>query len=71
MIKGEESYTEELVKELGGFLTGTIEAGGGKGKRGMMDDQGLVGLDGVWGGWNRALMRRLCLSNGIIDLFCL
>ena len=28
MIKGEESYTEELDKELGGFLTGTIGAEG-------------------------------------------
>ena len=54
MIKDEERYTEELAKELGGFLTGTIGAGGGKGKRGMMDDRGLVGLDEVWGGWNRA-----------------
>jgi len=54
MIKDEESYTEELAKELGGFLTGTTGPGGGKGKRGMMDDRGLVGLDEVWGGWNRA-----------------
>ena len=54
MIKDEERYIEELAKELSGFLTGTIGAGGGKGKRGMMDDRGLVGLDEVWGGWNRA-----------------
>ena len=61
MIKDEERYTEELAKELGGFLTGTIGPGGGKGKRGMMDDRGLVGLDEVWGGWNRA--RGVGMSN--------
>ena len=72
MIKDEESYTEELAKELGGFLTGTIGAGGGKGKQGMMDDRGLVGLDEVWGGWNRArgVGASACLSIGFIDLFC-
>jgi ESCRT-II complex subunit VPS36 len=73
MIKDEEGYTEELAKELGGFLTGTIGAGGGKGKRGMMDDRGLVGLDEVWGGWNRArgVGTSTCLYNGIIVLSCL
>ena len=39
MIKDEESYTEELAKELGGFLTSIIGAGGGKGKQDMMDDR--------------------------------
>ena len=65
MIKDEERYTEELAKELGGFLTGTIGAGGGKGKRGMMDDRGLVGLDEIWGGWNRA--RGVGMSTRIYD----
>ena len=71
MIKDEESYTEGLAKELGGFLTSTIGAGGGKGKQGMMDDRGLVGLDEVWDGWNRArgVGASTCLSNGIIILF--
>ena len=73
MIKDEERYTEELAKELGGFLTGTIGAGGGKGKRGMMDDRGLVGLDEVWGGWNRArgVGMSTRLYNDIIVLSCL
>ena len=69
MIKGEESYTEELAKELGGFLTGTIGAGGGKGKQGTMGGRVLVGLDEVWGGWNRALVRRLAFPMVLSSYF--
>ncbi|KAG9101067.1 hypothetical protein FRC06_003410 [Ceratobasidium sp. 370] len=59
MVADERAYHTELAKELGGLLLG----GGGdpKGKnkafaqKGVMEDsRGIVGLDEVWGAWNRA-----------------
>lgn len=50
MVKDENTYHEELAKELAGVLTGR----GGKGKALMSEREGIIGLDEVWGGWNRA-----------------
>ncbi|KAG9125872.1 hypothetical protein FRC07_005812 [Ceratobasidium sp. 392] len=57
MVADERAYHTELAKELGGLLLG----GGPKGKskaveqQGIMEDsRGIVGLDEVWGAWNRA-----------------
>ena len=51
MIRDERKWTEELAKELAGVLQGQ----GGKTDSGaLMRRRGIVGLDEVWGGWNRA-----------------
>lgn len=42
MIKDENKWVTELAGELAGVL------------KGMMKDRGIVALDEVWGGWNRA-----------------
>jgi ESCRT-II complex subunit VPS36 len=42
MIKDEDKWINELAKELAGVL------------KGMMKDRGIIALDEVWGGWNRA-----------------
>jgi ESCRT-II complex subunit VPS36 len=58
MVADERAYHTELAKELGGLLLG---GGGPKGKgkafeqKGIMEgSRGIVGLDEVWGAWNRA-----------------
>ena len=48
MIRDERKWGEELAKELGGVLQGSKKEGG------MMKERGIVALDEVWGGWNRA-----------------
>ncbi|RPD76898.1 hypothetical protein L226DRAFT_354147 [Lentinus tigrinus ALCF2SS1-7] len=50
MVRDERKWYEELAKELARVLEGT----GGKGGEGMMRKRGIVALDEVWGGWNRA-----------------
>ncbi|EKM52830.1 uncharacterized protein PHACADRAFT_100277 [Phanerochaete carnosa HHB-10118-sp] len=53
MIQDERKWHEELARELAGVLQGTP----GRGKAaaaGMMRRRGIVALDEVWGGWNRA-----------------
>ena len=62
MIRDERKWTEELARELAGILQG--RRGGEKEGRdggartgtgtGMMRERGIVALDEVWGGWNRA-----------------
>lgn len=42
MITDEKKWVNELARELAEIL------------RGMMRDRGIVALDEVWGGWNRA-----------------
>ena len=49
MVRDERGWLEELARELARVLEGT-----GSGKEGMMRARGVVGLDEVWGGWNRA-----------------
>ena len=48
MIKDEKRWEEQLVRELA-----DVVQGGGSGK-GILRGRGIIGLDEVWGGWNRA-----------------
>ncbi len=50
MVRDERKWFEELAKELAGVLEGS----GAKGGEGMMRKRGIIALDEVWGGWNRA-----------------
>ena len=52
MVRDERDWYEELAKELAGVLEGT--GAKGKGGDGMMRKRGIIALDEVWGGWNRA-----------------
>ncbi|KAI0684553.1 EAP30/Vps36 family-domain-containing protein [Cytidiella melzeri] len=53
MIKDERRWAEELARELAGVLEGH-GGKGGFGNGGMMKKRGVVGMDEIWGGWNRA-----------------
>ena len=48
MVKDEKAWIEQLAKELGSVLVGT------RLDKGLMRDRGIVGLDEIWGAWNRA-----------------
>jgi len=50
MIKDERKWVEELARELAGVLQGSNDRDAG----GIMRDRGIIALDEVWGGWNRA-----------------
>ncbi|KAI9511222.1 EAP30/Vps36 family-domain-containing protein [Russula earlei] len=50
MARDEKEWYDQLARELAAVLQGT----GGKTGRGMMGDRGIIPLDEVWGGWNRA-----------------
>ena len=59
MIRDEKKWIEELARELARVLQG--RRGDEKEQRdrdgvgrGMMKERGIVALDEVWGGWNRA-----------------
>ena len=53
MVRDERRWIDELARELAGVLQGS--SGGVKDVReGLMRRRGVVGLDEVWGGWNRA-----------------
>ena len=53
MVRDERRWIDELARELAGVLQGS--SGGVKDAReGLMRRRGVVGLDEVWGGWNRA-----------------
>ncbi|KZT68632.1 hypothetical protein DAEQUDRAFT_324930 [Daedalea quercina L-15889] len=53
MIRDERRWVDELARELAGVLQGL--GGRDRDKReGIMRQRGIVGLDEVWGGWNRA-----------------
>ncbi|KAG1751759.1 EAP30/Vps36 family-domain-containing protein [Suillus lakei] len=53
MIRDERRWVEELARELARVLQGSADDPGQK-SVGMMKERGIVGLDEVWGGWNRA-----------------
>ncbi|KAJ7467074.1 EAP30/Vps36 family-domain-containing protein [Mycena latifolia] len=53
MVADERRWTAQLARELAGVLQGT-GAGAGGGAKGLMRDRGVIALDEVWGGWNRA-----------------
>jgi ESCRT-II complex subunit VPS36 len=54
MIKDERKWIEELARELASVLQGSSDDTPGQKSVGMMKKRGIIGLDEVWGGWNRA-----------------
>lgn len=54
MIRDERKWIEELARELAGVLQGSPDNIAGQKFVGIMKERGVVGLDEVWGGWNRA-----------------
>ncbi|KAJ7162017.1 EAP30/Vps36 family-domain-containing protein [Mycena filopes] len=52
MMKDERRWMEQLARELANVLQGSSNSG--RDSRGMMKDRGIIALDEVWGGWNRA-----------------
>jgi ESCRT-II complex subunit VPS36 len=66
MIRDEKRWHEELARELAGVLQGSGKAPG------MMRTRGIIGIDEVWGGWNRARGVGACVSALLIqDAFSL
>ncbi|KAJ7500784.1 EAP30/Vps36 family-domain-containing protein [Mycena galericulata] len=57
MMKDERRWIDQLARELAGVLQGTSSARDAP--RGMMKERGIIALDEVWGGWNRARARTL------------
>lgn len=51
MIKDERRWIDELAHELAQVLQGSLSSKEGGG---LMRDRGIIALDEVWGGWNRA-----------------
>ncbi|GJJ09280.1 hypothetical protein Clacol_003502 [Clathrus columnatus] len=47
MVKDEREWFEQLARELGTILLNSN-------REGFMRDRGIIGLDEIWGGWNRA-----------------
>ncbi|KAF8153765.1 vacuolar protein sorting-associated protein 36 [Crassisporium funariophilum] len=55
MMKDERKWFEELARELARVLQGSPNGSRGDTTTGgMMKDRGIIALDEVWGGWNRA-----------------
>lgn len=58
MIRDERRWIEELAQELSRVLQGSKDDDGpsrrGNRNMGMMKERGIIALDEVWGGWNRA-----------------
>lgn len=53
MMNDEQKWAQELARELAGVLQGD-GSDARKKEVGMMRQRGIIGLDEVWGGWNRA-----------------
>lgn len=54
MIRDERKWIEELARELARVLQGSPDDIPGRKSVGIMKERGVIGLDEVWGGWNRA-----------------
>ncbi|KAG5736041.1 Vacuolar protein-sorting-associated protein 36 [Termitomyces sp. T112] len=54
MMKDEKRWIEELARELAQVLQGSSHPHQEGGSGGMMRKRGVIALDEVWGGWNRA-----------------
>ncbi|KDR78001.1 hypothetical protein GALMADRAFT_244970 [Galerina marginata CBS 339.88] len=55
MMKDERKWFDELARELANVLQGPPESRKGDAiMGGMMKERGIIALDEVWGGWNRA-----------------
>jgi ESCRT-II complex subunit VPS36 len=53
MMKDERRWMEQLARELARVLQGA-SGSSTREARGLMKDRGIIALDEVWGGWNRA-----------------
>jgi len=55
-MKDERKWFDELARELARVLQGppNLSANSGTAMGGMMKNRGIIALDEVWGGWNRA-----------------
>jgi len=64
MIKDEKTWEEQLVRELADVIQGSGSS------KGILRGRGIIGLDEVWGGWNRA--RGICeyACNSIAQPHC-
>ena len=57
MMHDERIWHEELARELASILQGNgpyLKKPGIQGNSGLMQKRGIIALDEVWGGWNRA-----------------
>ncbi|KAJ3716282.1 vacuolar protein sorting-associated protein 36 [Lentinula guzmanii] len=55
MMKDEREWMEQLARELANVLQGSAKANlSSSAGGGMMKERGIIALDEVWGGWNRA-----------------
>lgn len=59
MIRDERRWIDELAQELARVLQGPKDDEGPPGRKGARDmcimrERGIIALDEVWGGWNRA-----------------
>ena len=54
MTDDERNYLDNLARELAGVLQGRENPRQREGGAGIMKDKGIIGLDEVWGRWNRA-----------------
>ena len=53
MMKDERKWYDELARELARVLQGQ-PSNDASVTGGLMKDRGIIALDEVWGGWNRA-----------------
>ncbi|GAV98980.1 vacuolar protein sorting-associated protein 36 [Lentinula edodes] len=53
MMKDEREWMEQLARELANILQGSEKVSSSS-SGGMMKKRGIIALDEVWGGWNRA-----------------
>ena len=74
MIQDERTWMEELARELARVIQGSGDDGSEQRTGGIMKERGIIGLDEVWGGWNRARgvgecdMRHRDYIEGLMDL---
>ncbi|KAJ8690774.1 Vacuolar protein-sorting-associated protein 36 [Pleurotus ostreatus] len=54
MMKDDRKWFDELARELAGILQGSSRSGNGSTGTGLLGERGILPLDEVWGGWNRA-----------------
>lgn len=54
MMKDDRKWFDELARELAGILQGSSPSGNGSTGAGLLGERGILPLDEVWGGWNRA-----------------
>lgn len=71
MTDDERKYLDNLAKELAGVLQGRENPRQRGGGTGIMKDKGIIGLDEVWGRWNRSRGVGAYLSTVLMELHIL